>query len=139
MKGVGDILDFRRRGFFRFGLLLLSSLLIASASVLAYGRLAYERVLTMGPTNGGGGSASGGVNLSPDTVWFLVVLTFIISLSVFVFLREVFKRTTGRGAEESLQPGSLSIPAREEEWEESPRKEETQEQPKPSSEEFSDS
>lgn len=139
MKGVGDILDFRRKGFFRLGLLLLSSLLIASASVLAYGRLAYERVLTVGPTNGGVGSGAGGVNLTPGTVMFLAVLTFIISLSVFGFLREVFKRVTGGGAEESLQSGSVSIPAREEEWEESPRKEETQEQPKPSIEEFSDS
>src|SRR5438094_5646422 len=65
------------------------------------------------------------VSFSPATIFVLAVSAFVISLSVFGFLREAHKHIRNpSGRRVSLPTGLGSAPPDEEEWEESPRKEE---------------
>ena len=67
----------------------------------------------------------GGISFSPATIFVLAVSAFVISLSVFGFLREARKHIrNSSGRRGSLPTGLGSAPPGEEEWEESPRKEE---------------
>src|SRR2546425_1182745 len=131
MEKMRDILDLKHKKILRMGLLLLSSIIILSASALAYARVVYERALDVsnvgGVATGSGSTTSAGINLLPATMAVLAVLAFVIGLSVFVLLRRMprhIQKTPGRGSSstspESASPG-------EEEWEESPRKEEGEE------------
>jgi|SRR5712692_6473616 len=128
MKGFRDIFDQRNEKTLRLGLLLVSALFISSATILFYDRTISEKPLNVG--NGGAGTTGSastaltGLSLSPPTVFILVVLAFIISLSMFAFLREAHKHiriSSGKSGPLQTSPGST--PLGKEEWEESPRKE----------------
>jgi len=124
MKSFRDIFDRRHKKSPRLGLLLLSALFISSATALVYDRMIYEKPLNVGNAVSGS-TAPTGVSFSPATIFVLAVSAFVISLSIFGFLREARKHirdsSGGRG---SLPTGRGSTPPGEEEWEESPRKEE---------------
>ena len=129
MKSLGQILDLRNEKSLRLGLLLLSALFIGSASILFYDGMISEKPLNAG--NGGAGTTASSstartvVSLSPPTIFILVVLAFIISLSMFAFLREAHKHiriSSGKSGPLQTSPGST--PLGKEEWEEAPRNEE---------------
>jgi hypothetical protein len=129
MEIFRHIFDPRNEKSLRLGLLLLSALFISSTSILFYDGMISEKPLNVG-SGGVGTAASGstartGLSLSPPTVFILVVLAFIISLSMFAFLREAHKHIrilSGKSGPLQTSPGST--PLGKEEWEEAPRKEE---------------
>jgi hypothetical protein len=127
MKSFRDIFDWRHKVPLRWGLLLLSALFIGSATALVYDRVVYERPLNVGNavTTGSGSTTSTGVSFSPPTILVFAVSALVIGLSIFGFLREARKHvrnpSDGGG---SLPTGLGSSPPADEEWEESPRKEE---------------
>ncbi len=132
MEKMRDILDLKHKKTLRMGLLLLSTIIILSASALAYARVVYERALDVsnvgGVATGSGSTTSVGINLVPATMVVLAVLAFVIGLSVFVLLRRMprhIQKTPGERGSSSTSPESAS--SGEEEWEESPRKEEGEE------------
>ena len=88
MKNIQNIIELGSKKTFKLGALLLSTLLIVGASVFVYTRVVYERALNVG----GAGTMSPAVNAAPETLLVLVVLAFVISLSMFGFLREFSKR-----------------------------------------------
>src|SRR6266566_271864 len=92
MEKMRDILDLKHKKTLRMGLLLLSTIIILSASALAYARVVYERVLDVsnvgGVATGSGSTTSAGINLVPATMAVLAVLAFVIGLSVFVLRRK---------------------------------------------------
>src|SRR6266566_648745 len=143
MRNISDILDLRHKKSLRLGLLLVSTLFIISASALVYARLTYENALnvdnTSGVTTGSGTTAPAGESYPPAII---VVIAFsAIGISIFGFLREAIKHIgkasggressltapastpRGEGVGLSLQPSSKQG----EDWEESPRKEESEE------------
>jgi hypothetical protein len=124
MTGFKDIFDLRHKISLRWGLLLLSSLFISSATTLVYGRMIYETALNVG--NAGSGSRSPpGVSLSPPTILVLAVSVFVVSLSLFGFLHEARKHIRNSAVRRGSLPTVLeTTPLGEEVWEESPRKEE---------------
>ncbi len=93
MENMRDILDLKHKKTLRMGLLLLSTIIILSASALAYARVVYERALDVsnvgGVATGSGSTTSVGINLVPVTMVVLAVLAFVIGLSVFVLLRRM--------------------------------------------------
>jgi hypothetical protein len=129
MEIFRHIFDPRNEKSLRLGLLLLSALFISSTSILFYDGMISEKPLNVG-SGGAGTTASGstartGLSLSSPTVFILVVLAFIISLSMFVFLREAHKHIRILSGKSGPLPTSLgSTPLGKEEWEEAPRKEE---------------
>ena len=149
-------MDLKRKKSLRLGLLLLSTLLIISASALVYARVIYERALdvrdTTGVTTGSGSTGSGDVSFTPASIMMLAVAALVISLSIFGFLRHASRHLgtpQGRrpspkgpmptisevaGGQVSMPPGvpgmglPLPLPSRQgEDWEESPTKEEREE------------
>src|SRR5213080_1961427 len=121
MKSFRDIFDRRHKKSPRLGLLLLSALFISSATALVYDKMICEKPLNVGNAV----SAPTGVSFPPATIFVLAVSAFVISLSVFGFLREAHKHIrNSSGRRGSLPTGLGSTPPGEEEWEESPRKEE---------------
>jgi|SRR6266516_3718277 len=124
MKSFRDIFDRRNKKSPRLGLLLLSALFISSATALVYDRMTFEKPLNVGNAVSGS-PAPTGVSFPPATIFVLAVSAFVISLSVFGFLREARKHIrNSSGRRGSLSTGLGSAPPGEEEWEESPRKEE---------------
>ncbi len=142
MKILGKS-ELRRKKTLRIGLLILTTLLITSASALVYASMVYEKALdvgnTSGVTTGSGSTASAEVSFTPATIMMLAVAGLIIGLSAFGFLRAASKRISnspsGRGSSPtgpvsmSLEvPGiglPLDLPSMQGEgWEESPTKEE---------------
>jgi hypothetical protein len=91
MKSFRDIFDLRHKKSFRLGLLLVSSVLIISATVLVYGRMVYEKPLNAGNA-GSGSTAPTGISFSPATILILALSASVISLSLFGLLREVRKQ-----------------------------------------------
>jgi hypothetical protein len=125
MENVRDVRGLKHKKSLRLGLLLLSTLTILSASSLAYSRVVLERALNVG---GSGSTTSAGVTLAPATMLILVVLVFLIGLSIFGLLGRVSRRigkTTGGPGSSTTSPVSTSTG--EEEWEESPAKDEGRE------------
>ena len=120
MKNITGALDLKHKKSLRFGLLLLSTLSIMSASILVYARMIYEQALNVGNTNGGstgsGSIISGGGSFPPAVIAVLVFSAFIVSVSVFVFLREASKHISkapdGQGSS-SADPMSM-LPSKEE-------------------------
>jgi hypothetical protein len=135
MKGIKGLFDLGGKSVLRLGLLAFSTLLIVGGSVFFYDRLVYERALSVGGVITGSGSTTPtGLNPAPATILILAVSAVLISLSVFGFLREVF-----RGKRNNLVKGlspkdsvplplktspTLQVPAIQRDWEESPKKEE---------------
>jgi len=121
-----DILDRRHKISLRLGLLLLSALFISSATALVYDGIIYEKPLNVGNgvTTGSGSTPPTGVGLSPPTILILAVSVFIISLSIFGFLREAHRHIRKSSDQRGSLPARLgSTPFGEAEWEESPKKE----------------
>ena len=138
MTGTKGLFDLGGKNVLRLGLLVLSTLLIVGGSVFFYDRLVYERALSVsGVITGSGSTSQTGLNPAPATILILVVSAVLISLSVFGFLREVFrgKRERKALAKESSPTGpvplpleigpSLQVPSVQRDWEESPKKEES--------------
>ena len=138
MKGMKGLSDLGGKNVLRLGLLVLSTLLIVGGSVFFYDRLVYERALSVGGViTGSGSTTQTGLNPAPGTILILAVSAVLISLSVFGFLREVFRGKRNREAlakESSLTTSvvlpleigpPLQVPSLQRDWEESPKKEES--------------
>ena len=132
MKSFRDIFDRRHKKSLRLGLLLLSALFISSATALVYGRMIYEKPLSVGNAVSGS-TAPTGVGFPPATIFVLAVSGFVISLSVFGFLHEARKHIrNSSGGLGSLPTGPVSIPVSipvsvtpmqgDDDWEESRKK-----------------
>jgi len=137
MKGMKGLFDLGGKNVLRLGLLVFSTLLIVGGSVFFYDRLVYERALSVGGViTGSSSTAQTGLNPTPGTILILAVSAVLISLSVFGFLREVFrgKRNRKTVAKESSPTAtvslplvigpSLQLPSMKRDWEESLKKEE---------------
>ena len=137
MKGMKGLFNLGGKNVLRLGLLVLSTLLIVGGSVFFYDRLVYERALSVGGViTGSGSTTQTGLNPAPGTILILAVSAVLISLSVFGFLREVFrgKRNRKTVAKESSPTAtvslplvigpSLQLPSMKRDWEESLKKEE---------------
>jgi hypothetical protein len=138
MKGMKGLFDLGGKNILRLGLLVFSTLLIVGGSVFFYNRLVYERALSVGGViTGSGSTTQTGLNPAPGTILILAVSAVLISLSVFGFLREVFR---GKRNRKALARGSsptasvslpleigppLQVPSVQRDWEESPKKEES--------------
>ncbi|OLD01216.1 MAG: hypothetical protein AUJ07_11660 [Crenarchaeota archaeon 13_1_40CM_3_53_5] len=123
MRDNRGLLDFKLKKSLRWGLLLVSTLVIFSASALVYAGITYEKALevhnTGGVTTGSGSTVSTGSALS--TVYILAVLALICGLGLFGFLRETYKRVSkASGGRESSPKAPQSLASEEEEWEEAP-------------------
>jgi|SRR2546425_5047029 len=129
MTNPEEILDqLRHKKALRIGILILGTLLITSAGALVYAGMTYEKALdvrTNGVSTGSGSTAPTGVSFSPPTILILAVSVFMISLSMFVFLREAHRHIRKSSDQRGFLPAGLgSKGLGEAEWEESPRKEE---------------
>jgi hypothetical protein len=137
MKGMKGFFDLGRKNVLRLGLLVFSTLLIVGGSVFFYDRLVYERALSVGGAiTGSGSTTQTGLNPAPGTILILAVSAVLISLSVFGFLREMFRGRRDRRAlaKESsptnpvslpLEIGPpLQVPSLQRDWEDAPKKEE---------------
>ena len=136
MKSVNGLFDLRGKKVLRLGLLLVSTLLIMGGSLFFYDRLVYERALSVsGVITSSGSSTQTVLNATPATILILAVSAILISLSVFGFLREMFR---GRAKNQALvkellstirvslpeQTGpSIQLPSVQKDWEEAPEKE----------------
>src|SRR6266568_659631 len=138
MKGMKVHFDLGGKNVLRLGLLVFSTLLIVAGSVFFYDRLVYERALSVGGAiTGSGSTTQTGLNPAPGTILILAVSAVLISLSVFGFLREVFRGRRNRKAlAKELSPTvsvslplevgpPLQVPSVQRDWEESPKKEES--------------
>ena len=136
MKGTRGLFDLGGKNVLRLGLLVFSTLLIVGGSIFFYDRLVYERALSVsGVITGSGSTTQAGLNPAPATILILAVSAVLISLSVFGFLREVFrgKRNSKSLAKESSPTASVSLPLEigpplqvpsvKRDWEEAPKKE----------------
>jgi hypothetical protein len=136
MKGMKGLFDLGRKNVLRLGLLVFSTLLIVGGSVFFYDRLVYERALSVGGViTGSGSTTQTGLNPAPGTILILAVSAVLISLSVFGFLREMFRGRRDRRdlAKESLPTNPVSLPLEigpplqvpsiPRDWEEAPKKE----------------
>lgn len=129
--------DLGKKKVLKLGLLLFSTLLIMIGSVFFYQRLVYERALSVSGTITGGSTTQTGLNATPATILILAVSAFLVSLSVFGLLREVFrgKLKSRAWTKESLATIRVSLPeeiapslqvqSTRKDWEEAPEKEES--------------
>jgi|SRR5207245_1439512 len=142
MTNPEEILDqLRHKKALRIGILILTTLIIATASALVYASMIYEKMLdvgnTSGVTAGSGSTASGGVSFTPVAMMTLTVAG-VVGISMFWFLRKASKSVNNTlGRRGSLPTGpistSLEVPGigltlnlpstKGEEWEESRTKE----------------
>ena len=136
MKSMGGLSDLGGKKILRLGLLAVSTLLIMAGSLFFYDRLVYERALSVsGVITASGSTAQTGLNATPATLLILAVSAILISLSVFGFLREMFR---GRAKNQALvkellstirvslpeETGpSIQLPSVQKDWEEAPEKE----------------
>ena len=136
MKSVSGFFDLKNKKVLRLGLLGLSTLMIMGGSFFFYDRLVYERALSVsGVITGSGSTNQAGLNATPATILILAVSAILISLSVFVFLREMFR---GRAKNQALvkellstikvslpeeRGPSIHLPSLQKDWEEAPEKE----------------
>ena len=146
IRGILGILDLKHKKSLRLGLLSLSTLFIISESALVYASMIYEKALSVGNTSGtitgSGSTASAEVSIAPVTIMILAVASLVIGLSMFGFIREASKHIsnfpgglgsspTGPVAMSHGAPG-IGLPShlnsmQEDEWEESPTKDEGEE------------
>jgi len=120
MKNIRDILGLMEKKSFRLELLLVSTLVIISASAFVYAGMPYQRALNVG------NSAGSEVSFTPATIMILLVSVIVAGLSLFSFRREASKHVSNAPREGGSFPTEIKS-SREEEWEESPRKEESEE------------
>src|SRR5256712_14001711 len=120
MRNIRVILNLVDKKSFKLELLLVSTLVIISASAFVYAGMPYQRALNVGS------SAGSEVSFTPATIMILLVSVIVAGLSLFSFRREASKHVSNA----PRAGGSLLTvfkPSREEEWEEAPRKEESDE------------
>jgi hypothetical protein len=120
MKSIRDILGLMEKKSFRLELLLVSTLVIISASAFVYAGMPYHRALNVG------NSAGSEVSFTPATIMILLVSVIVAGFSLFSFRREASKHVSNAPRAGGSFPTEIK-PSREEEWEESPRKEESEE------------
>lgn len=125
MKNIRHLLDLKHKKPLRLGLLLLSTLLIISASALVYASVIYEKALSVGDTSGvttgSGSTAPAEVSFTPASIMMLAVAALIVGLSIFGFLRQASRHL-------GTPHGRRPLPSMQgEDWEESPTKEEREE------------
>ena len=119
MKNIRVILNLVDKKSSRLELLVVSTLVIISASVFVYAGIPYQRSLNVG--NSAGPEAS----FTPATIVILLVSVIVAGLSLFSFRREASKHVSNAPRVGGAFPsGTVFKSAREDEWEESPRKEE---------------
>src|SRR5437667_681924 len=106
MKSFRDIFDRRHKKSIRLGLLLLSAMFISSATALVYDRMIYEKPLNVGNA-ASGSTAPTGASFPPATIFVLAVSAFVISLSVFGFLREAHKHIRNPSGRRGSMPTGL--------------------------------
>ncbi len=138
--------DLRHKKALRIGILILTTLLITSASALVYASMVYEKALDVGNTSkvttGSGSTASAEVSFTPATIMMLAGTGLVVGLSMFGFLREASKhisKAPGGRASSPTGPVSMSLevpgiglpshlPSMQgADWEESPTKEKGEE------------
>ena len=119
MKNIRDILNLVDKKYFRRGLLLVSTLVIISASAFVYAGMPYQRALNVGNSPGPE------VSFTPATIMILLVSVIVAGLSLFSFRREASKHVSNSPRAGGSFP-TVFRSSREEEWEESPRKEESE-------------
>ncbi len=117
MEKIIDILD---KKSFRLGLLLVSTMIIISASVFVYGGMPYQGALNVG------NPAGSDLNFTLPTIMILLVSGTVAGLSLFSFRREAAKHA-GIGPRAGGSFPTVFTSSRVEEWEESPQKEESSE------------
>src|SRR5881397_949603 len=120
MKNVRDVLNLLDKKSFRLGILLLSTLVIISASAFVYAGMPYQRALNVGNSSGSE------VSFTPATIMILLVSVIVAALSLFSFRREASKQVSNTPRVGGSFPTVFSF-SREEEWEEALRKEESEE------------
>src|SRR6267143_2453749 len=120
MKNVRDILNLLNKKSFRLELLLVSTLVIISASVFVYAGMPYQRALNVGNSPGSE------VSFTPATIMILLVSVIVAGLSLFSFRREASKHVSNAPRKGGSFPTEIKS-SREEEWEEAPKKEEREE------------
>src|SRR3989442_7718921 len=119
MRNIRVILNLVDKKSFRLELLLVSTLVIITASAFVYAGMPYQRSLNVG------GSAGPDASFTPATIMILLVSVIVAGLSLFSFRREASKHVSNAPrVGGSFSSGTVFKSAREEEWEESPRKEE---------------
>jgi heme/copper-type cytochrome/quinol oxidase subunit 3 len=116
MKSIREILG---KKSFRLELLLVTTLVIISASVFVYAGMPYQGALNVGNSTGSD------ISFSPATMIILLVSGVVAGLSLFAFRREAAKHVSNAPRAGGSLPAVFKS-AREEEWEESPRKEESE-------------
>jgi len=141
MKDLEEILNFRHKNSLRIGIPILSTVIIATASALAYASMFYEKALVVSNTRGAmtPSSSAGSIEISftPTAIVIWAVAALIVGLSLSVFLHQVSKHISkspgGRGSSSGPVPVSLEVPGigsalnlpptQRDEWEESSAKE----------------
>ena len=116
MRNIRVILNLVDKKSFRLELLLVSTLVIITASAFVYAGMPYQRSLNVGS------SAGPEASFTPATIMILLVSVIVSGLSLFSFRREASKHVSNGPRVGSFPTVFKS--SREEEWEESPRKEE---------------
>lgn len=123
MKDIKGVLDLDNNRLLRLGLLLASTLAIATISAIVYAGAVFQKALIVGTASGGtssGSTTSSAIGIPFATIVVLVLQAFVVSLSVFGFPPKLPKRL-GKNSHvphQSLRaPGSKS--SKKEEWEES--------------------
>ncbi len=146
MKDLTEILDIRHKNSLRIGIPILSTVIIATASALAYASMFYEKALVVSNTRGvtTPSSSAGSIEISftPAAIVIWAVAALIVGLSLSVFLRQVSKHISNSPGERGSSPAGqvpvslevpgigspLSLPSTKgDEWEESPTKKEDKE------------
>jgi len=120
MKNIRDILNLLDKKSFRLELLLVSTLVIISASAFVYAGMPYQRALNVGNSSGSE------VSFTPATIMILLVSVIVAALSLFSFRREASKQVSNAHRAGGSFP-TVFKSSREEEWEEAPKKEEREE------------
>src|SRR5207245_9878430 len=116
MTNPEEILDqLRHKKALRIGILILTTLIIATASALVYASMIYEKMLdvgnTSGVTAGSGSTASGGVSFTPVAMMTLTVAG-VVGISMSRFLRKASNsanNTLGRRGSLATRPISTSL------------------------------
>lgn len=123
MKDIKGVLDLDNNRLLRLGLLLASTLAIATISAIVYAGAVFQKALIVGTASGGtssGSTTSSAIGIPFATIVVLVLQAFVVSLSVFGFPPKLPKRL-GKNPHVPHQspraPGSKS--SKKEEWEES--------------------
>jgi heme/copper-type cytochrome/quinol oxidase subunit 3 len=117
MKNIRDLFGLMEKKSFRLELLVVSTSVIVSASAFVYAGMPYQGALNVG------NSAGSDVSFTPATIMILLVSAFVAGLSLFSFRREAAKHVSNAPRAGGSLPAVFKS-AREDEWEESPRKEE---------------